>query len=266
MWIDAHCHLEQGTYGDDLPDMLRRADAAGISGFVVVGATRITAGADEAVAFAAKHSNAWATVGIHPHDAAHATDAAMAHIETLLAQPKVVAVGEVGLDFHYAEPTPAIQRQVFSDFISMAKRASKPLMLHIREAHDDCFAMIDQLGLPEAGGVIHCFTGTAEQAKAYLERGFYLSIPGVVTFRNADYLRLAVADIPLDRLLLETDCPYLAPVPYRGKQNEPAYMVATAACVAAVKEVSLAELSQHTLANTARLFGLPPQVGASTSG
>jgi TatD DNase family protein len=253
-FIDAHCHLERDTYGIELPEVMARAERAGLSHFIAVGASRVAAGAHEAVALARGHANVFAAVGIHPHDAAAADAAAMAQIDTLLAEPKVVSLGEVGLDYYYENAPKEQQKQVFAAFLAMAKRHNKPVMLHIREAHADAWDAIDAVGLPEAGGMVHCFTAGVAEAKAYLDRGMMLSIPGVVTFKNAAPLRDALQHIPRDRLLLETDSPFLAPVPYRGKRNEPSFLPATAQAVADVLGLPLEALAAQCHANTRRFF------------
>ena len=258
MFIDAHCHLERETYGDEVDAVVARAQAAGLSHLVAVGASRGVVGAHEAVALAQRLAPVYATVGIHPHDAEAADAAAMAELTQLLGRPKVVAVGEVGLDYYYDNAPREVQRRALVGFLEQAQAHDLPIMLHIRQAHADCLALLDAVGLPRRGGVIHCFTGGPAEAAAYLERGMYLSIPGVVTFKTAVPLRQAVPEIPADRLLLETDCPYLTPVPHRGKRNEPALMLHTAAAVAALRQVPLATLEAQTHANTCRLFALPP--------
>jgi TatD DNase family protein len=254
-FIDAHCHLEQGTYGEALPEVMARAQQAGLSHLVAVGASRVTAGAHEALALAQAHDHVYAAVGIHPYEAGEADVAAMAEIDAMLAHPKAVSLGEVGLDYYQGPAPHSVQRQVFEAFLRMAQQHNKPIMLHIREAHADAWACIDRAGLPDTKGVVHCFTAGPQEAKEYLARGMYLSIPGVVTFKNAQTLREALPHIPLDRLLLETDSPYLAPVPYRGRRNEPSFLPATAQAVADVLGMPLARLASHCHANTRRLFG-----------
>ncbi len=259
MLTDAHCHLEVETYGDALPGVMQRARAAGVGRFIAVGASGITDGAEEALRLATREADVYAAVGIHPHEAhlAAAQPASLARLEQCLAQPRAVSLGEVGLDYHYDAATAALQKQLLPQFIAMACRHAKPLMLHVRDAHDDCLAILDAQPLPPRPGVVHCFTAGVREAQAYLARGFYLSIAGVVTFKNAAALREAVQQTPVERLLVETDCPYLTPVPHRGKRNEPALVVHTAAVVAELKGISAAELARQTSANAARLFALP---------
>ncbi len=255
MYIDAHCHLEVETYGEELGEVIKRAEQAGLSHFVAVGASRVAEGAQEVVQLAEAHANIYCAVGIHPHDAAGANTKAEAQIGGLLPHPKVVALGEIGLDYYYDNSPRPEQRAVFARLLAVARDYPKPVMLHVREAHEDAWAILDEVGLPAVGGVVHCFTGGPREAEEYLRRGMYLSIPGVVTFKSADALREAVRHAPLERLLLETDCPYLAPVPFRGKRNEPAYLVATAAAVGAERGIPGEQMGEIARANTARLFG-----------
>ena len=258
MYIDAHCHLERGTYGDPLATVIQRAADHGVDRLVAVGAGGVAQGAIDAQQLAAANPQIFAAVGIHPHDAHRAVEADFAAIDALLAAPKVVALGEVGLDYYYDAHTKDVQKQVLRRFVAMAKRHNQPLMLHIREAHADARQILDEEGMPAAGGMVHCFTAGWEEAQAYLARGMMLSIPGVVTFKNAAPLRAAVPQIPADRLLLETDSPYLAPVPHRGKRNEPAFLVDTAAAVAALRGETPAALAASTTANAEAFFRLPP--------
>lgn len=259
MFIDAHCHLERDTYGDELPDVLERAFSAGLSHMIAVGATRVAEGAREAVALAETDPRIYATAGIHPHDVGKAANGDLETIRGLLAHPRVVSLGEIGLDYHYDFAPKPVQISRFEEQLQMAKDAGLPVMLHTREAHEDTLACLDRVGLPERGGVVHCFTGTPQQARDYLGRGMYLSIPGVVTFtgKSAEPLREAIREvIPLDRLFIETDSPYLAPVPYRGKRNEPAYVVETAAKVAELKGMDRESLGERTRQNAIQFFRL----------
>ena len=257
MYIDAHCHLERATYGDELEEIIARAGAAGISHFVAVGASNVADGGREVVQLAQQYPQIFAAVGIHPHDAGRATPADEEAVTALLEHPKVVALGEIGLDYHYNHSPRPQQRELFARLLAVSCKHDLPVMLHVREAHADAWAILDEIGLPARGGVVHCFTGSPTEAAAYLERGMMLSIPGVVTFKTAAPLREAVLLAPLDRLLLETDCPYLAPIPYRGKRNEPAYITATAAAVATVKGLAPEEIGEITRHNALRFFRLP---------
>src|SRR5918912_376724 len=187
-----------------------------------------------------------ATVGIHPHECAQVPEDDWRAMEALARDPRIVAVGETGLDFHYDYSPRPVQEASFRRSVAAAKAAGKPLVVHVREADEACARVLAEEGLPGAGGVIHCFTGDWPRAKAYLDLGLHLSITGVVTFKTADDLRDAVRRAPRDRVLVETDCPFLAPIPYRGKRNEPAYVARTAEKVAELWGVSVEEVGEVT--------------------
>jgi TatD DNase family protein len=254
---DSHCHLEPKDFGDEREAVIERARAAGVTRLVCIGSG---AGLDEvtnAVGLAESHPNIWAAVGIHPHDAARIPDGALAEIERLATRhPRVVAVGETGLDYHYDHSPPEEQKETLRAFARIARRAKKPLSLHIRDAHDDALAILAEERAAEVGGVVHCFTGNLDEAKRWVALGFAISFSGVVTFKSAGAIREACAWVPADRVLLETDCPYLAPVPMRGKRNEPAFLVHTAKLVAETRGVDLDTLAGQTRENTARVFRL----------
>jgi TatD DNase family protein len=260
MYIDAHCHLEASSYGDELDDVIARALDAGVTHLVAVGASGVTAGAHEALALAERVPAVFATVGLHPHDAGKAGRAHVEEIARASQHERVVAVGEIGLDYHYDFAPPEAQNQVFRWMLELARDQDLPVMLHTREAHTDTLAALDEVGLPERGGVVHCFTGSWAQAQDYLERGLHLSIPGVVTFKNAADLRDAVERMPLERMLIESDSPYLAPVPHRGKRNEPAWVVDTAAAIGAERGLTGEDIGRIAARNTVALFDLPAQV------
>jgi TatD DNase family protein len=259
--IDSHCHLEPGDFAadghDERPQVIARAHAAGVVGLVCIGSGKSLDEVRNAVALAESHPTIWAGVGIHPHDVARMPPGALDVIERLAAShPRVVAVGETGLDYYYDHSPREAQRQALRDFIGVARRARKPLSLHIRDAHDDAYAILAEERAGELGGVVHCFTGTLADAQSYVGLGLHISFSGVVTFKSAGAIREAAAWVPGERVLVETDCPYLAPVPLRGKRNEPAYVVHTAQVVADTRGVPLAELAALTTANARRLFGL----------
>lgn len=259
MYIDSHCHIERETYGDGLEAVLERARAAGLSHLIVVGATRVAEGAREALALAERLPWVFATAGIHPHDAGRATEDDLGFVEHAMAHPKVVSFGEIGLDYYYDHAPREVQRQVFARQLRAAVAVDEPAMLHVRDAHEDTWRVLDEVGLPARGGVVHCFTGGPREAAEYLARGMLLSIPGVVTFRNAEALREVVRTMPLDRMLIETDSPYLAPVPHRGQRNEPAFVVATAAKIAEVRGTNGEEIGRVTRDNAIRFFRLPAE-------
>jgi TatD DNase family protein len=245
VWIDNHCHLDPATADDAVAE----AVVAGVVAFVDVGTD--AARSAQAVATAASRDRVWATVGLHPHDARNGLDG----IAALLDHPKVVAVGEAGLDYHYDHSPRQVQRDMFAAQIALAHERDLPLVIHTREAWEDTFAILDREGVP-ARTVFHCFTGGPDEATAGLERGAFISVSGIVTFRTADDVRAAVALIPLDRLLVETDSPYLAPVPHRGRPNRPALVPLVGAAVAAVKGEDVTRVAAQTTANAMSFYGI----------
>jgi len=268
--IDSHAHLDFADYGDDLAATLRRAREAGLVHVVVVGQWREPdqgrpgaragmAAARDAIELArTDRSFLSATAGVHPHDAAHATPDDLRELEELGRDPDCVAVGECGLDYHYDRSPRERQREVFAAQARLAKSLGKPLVVHTREADRDTASVLERELGPE-GGVIHCFTGDWATAQSYLALGLHISLSGVLTFKAADALREAAARIPLDRLLVETDCPFLSPVPYRGKRNEPSYVRLTAQKLAEIRSVPVAEVERATTENARRVFRLPAE-------
>ncbi|MGZ3438729.1 MAG: TatD family hydrolase [Polyangia bacterium] len=260
--IDSHCHLEPKDFvapggADERPAVLDRARAAGVEGFICVGSGSSLDEVRNAVAMAEAHADVWAAVGIHPHDAARVPDGAYEEIERLAtSHPRVVAVGETGLDYHYKHSPAAEQQESLRRFIAIARRTKRPLSLHIRDAHADAARILADEKASEVGGVIHCFTGDLRDAQAYVALGFHISLSGVVTFKSAEPIREAAAWVPLERLLVETDCPFLAPVPLRGKRNEPAYITHTAATVASLRGLPPDEFAAATTRNCRALFRL----------
>jgi len=265
-WIDTHCHLD---LGDDHPadptageagraeaatdrwvrvdELLADARAHDVGRFVTVATDH--ASSQTSVEVAARHPDVWATVGLHPHDAKLGVDG----LEALLDAPRVVAVGECGLDYHYEHSPRDVQRAAFAAQIALAHRHDLALVVHTREAWDDTFAVLDAEGVP-ARTVIHCFTGGPDEAQACLDRGTFLSFSGIVTFRNATDVQAAAQRCPIDRLLVETDSPFLAPVPHRGKPNRPAWVTAVGEAVAGLKGLAPAELAAAVWANAERVF------------
>jgi TatD DNase family protein len=258
--VDSHCHVAEPEFAADREAVLARAAAAGVRTLVCVGATGPVAANADAVALAAQaHPVAVVvSVGIHPHHAAGADDAAFATIASLARRPGVVAVGETGLDYHYDHSPRPAQREAIARHVALARQLRRPLVVHVREAHADAAAILAAEGAAAVGGVVHCFTGDRDDARRYLDLGLHVSVAGIVTFRNADALRDAVRTMPLDRLLVETDAPYLAPVPHRGRRNEPAHVRLVAEAVAAVRGEAFAAVAEATTANACRLFGLSP--------
>jgi TatD DNase family protein len=256
--VDSHCHVAEADFDADRNAVLARAAAAGVSVLVCVGATGPADHNASAVALAGRREPVVivATVGVHPHHASTADDAAFATLERFAAAPGVVGLGETGLDFHYDfSPRPA-QRAAFARSIALARRLDMPLVVHVREAHEEAADLLRGEGGGALAGVIHCFTGDRHDARRYLDLGFHVSVAGIVTFKNAEPLRDAVRTVPLDRLLVETDAPFLAPVPYRGKRNEPAWVREVAESVATVRGEPFDAVAAATTANARRLFRL----------
>jgi TatD DNase family protein len=253
--FDTHAHLHFPDYADDLDAVLERAHAAGVRGMVTIGTDRETNQA--VVALARRLPNVWATVGIHPHDAGDAVEADFAEMEELArSEEKVVGLGEMGLDFFRNLSPPEAQRQVFRRQIHMARDLGKPVVIHCRDAHDDTLAILADERAGEIGGVMHCFSGDVEIARRCLDLGLFISLAGPVTYKNARALPEVARFIPDDRLVVETDCPYLPPTPHRGKRNEPAYVALTAAFVAELRGVDPEALGATMTANAATLFGI----------
>ncbi|HEY3447186.1 MAG TPA: TatD family hydrolase [Myxococcales bacterium] len=252
--VDAHCHLDDF---EDPRQPIERARAAGVVHLVVNGLWKSAGNFGPALKIAAEHPCVSVTAAIHPHDCAQAPQADYDQLEKLAADPRIVAVGETGLDFHYNHSPPDRQREVFRWSIALARKVGKPLVVHIREADAEAARILAEEKGSEVGGQIHCFSGDRAAAKAYLDLGFHISFSGIVTFKTADEQREAARLTPDDRLLVETDTPYLAPLPYRGKKNEPAYVVETARRLALVRQVDLESLAATTTENARRLFSLP---------
>src|SRR3954463_3890609 len=252
-WFDTHCHLDSEHNPDGPDGVLERARAAGVTGFLCVGVGGMSQ-AEQALAVAERHSDVFASAGVHPHDAAR--DGAL-DFEALWGHPRVLAVGEVGLDYHYDHSPREKQAEVFRRYIALARRVQKPLIIHTRSAAEDTLQILEQEGARDAGGVIHCFSEDRAFASRALDLGFYLSFSGIVTFKTARAIQDVAAWAPADRVLVETDSPYLAPVPLRGKRCEPAFVVHTGKYVAQLRGVEEAHLAALTTENARRCFRVP---------
>jgi TatD DNase family protein len=227
-----------------------------VTAFICIGSGRDVSSARGAVALAAAEPDVFAAVGVHPHDAARMTEADWSELDGLARAPRVVGIGETGLDYHYdLSPRPA-QQEAYRRFITLARAVGRPVISHVREAHEDAAQILGAERATDVGGVIHCFTGGVVEARRYLDLGHHLSFSGILTFRNAEDVRAAAAFAPLDRLLVETDAPYLAPIPHRGKRNEPAFLAETLRVLAAVRFSDVAAVEAATVENTKRLFSL----------
>jgi TatD DNase family protein len=255
--VDSHCHLDFPDFGEDLPAVLQNARRDGILALISVGSGGDLATAERAVALSEREPDVFAAIGIHPHDAAKVTPDIWPALETLAKTPRVVGIGETGLDYFYDHSPRSAQRKVFERFVVLARAVARPLICHVREAHDDAAAVLRAGELPDAGAVIHCFSGTVADARRYLDLGLFLSFSGVLTFKNADELRKAAAFAPPERILVETDAPFLAPVPHRGRRNEPAFILRTLEALAQVRGTSASVAAELTTANALHLFKLP---------
>jgi len=255
--IDSHCHLDQDAFDADRDAVIARARAGGVERMITIGAGGPLASNHAAVALAERDAGIFAAVAVHPHDASEVTDETYVELRRLWAHPKVVAVGETGLDYYYRHSTPEAQREHLRRFVREAGRAGLPLVIHCRDAYADLLTIFREEDAGTIGGVIHCFSGTSADAEACLALGFALSFSGIVTFKNAGELREIVRATPPDRLLIETDAPFLAPVPHRGKRNEPALVRHVAEEVARATARPLAEIAALTSANAERVFRLP---------
>ncbi|MCG3768138.1 MAG: putative metal-dependent hydrolase YcfH [Nitrospira sp.] len=256
MLIDTHTHLDDARYNEDRAAMIARAREAGVEAFVTIGCDLATSHA--AVALADQHDFVYASIGVHPHEVKHIHATWYDEFRQLATNRKVVAYGEIGLDYHYNHSSPTTQRERFREQIQLARALRLPVIIHTREAQEDTIAILKEERASEVGGVFHCFSGDAWLAKEALELGFYLSFSGILTFQSAAALRDIAKTAPLDRLLIETDCPYLTPIPHRGKRNEPAYVALVAQKLlelhAGTPGMSLETIEQITTTNAKRLF------------
>jgi TatD DNase family protein len=253
--IDSHCHLDSSEFDADREEVIARALEAGVEHMVAIGTGHGPPDLEAGIRLADRYPQFYATVGIHPHDAAKAGQADFERLAELLSHPKVVALGEIGLDYHYDFSPRQTQTSAFVRQMEIAAAAKKPIVIHTREAWDDTAALLEQHWKPHGiGGIMHCFSGGPSEARRALDLGFYLSFGGIVTFPKALEAQAAAREAPADRILVETDAPYLAPVPKRGKRNEPALIVHTARKLAELRGQSLEEVSRVTSDNWRRLL------------
>ena len=254
--IDTHCHLTFDGLADDIDAVIERSKQAGVVGWITVG-TSLEQN-EQAVRLADRFENMYAAVGIHPHDAKDVNAETLPKLKQLARSRKVVAVGETGLDYHYNFSSRPDQRRLFAAQLTIAAELNLPVIVHSREAFDDTMDMLDRFRSTSQRIVFHCFTGSADQAKVILGKGYYISFTGAVTFKNAKAIQQAAAIVPTDRLMLETDCPYMSPEPMRKQKiNEPALMPHTAACIAQLKGLTPADFAQSVTATSRAFFNLP---------
>ncbi|HTC88221.1 MAG TPA: TatD family hydrolase [Bryobacteraceae bacterium] len=253
--IDSHCHLDSADFDKDREAVIDRALAAGVEHMMAIGTGDGPPDLEAGVRLADKHAAFFATIGIHPHDASKASPDDFKRLADLLVHPKVLAAGEIGLDYHYDFSPRDVQKSAFIEQMAIAASAKKPIVIHTREAWDDTLALIEEHWTPHGiGGIMHCFSGGPEEARRALDLGFYLSFGGIVTFPKALAVQESAKSTPRDRILIETDAPYLAPVPNRGKRNEPALIVHTARKLAQLRGESYEELCNATTENFRRLL------------
>lgn len=259
MLIDTHTHLDDARYESDRDAMIARAREAGVDTMITIGCDLATS--RSAVALAGHYPFVYASIGVHPHEVKHITDSWYDELRQLARENKVVAYGEIGLDYHYNHSDPELQRRRFREQLQLAHELRLPVIIHTREAQDDTIRILKEERASEIGGVFHCFSGDAWLAKDALELGFYLSFSGILTFQNATILRDIAKTVPADRLLIETDCPYLTPIPHRGKRNEPAYVKHVAEMLATITSqgnvMTTEDIGRLTSDNARRLFKIP---------
>jgi len=252
MLIDSHAHLEMREFDSDRNDVIERAELAGIDCIVTVGTNPGLS--RKALSIAHQYENIYATVGVHPHDVAKASDKSFDELKALAQDPKVVAYGEIGLDYFRNISPREKQIEMFAKQLELAQELNLPVIIHDRDAHEETLRMVKASGVHL--GVFHCFSGDWTMARQCIDLGFYISVPGVVTFDKSKVLQEVVRQAPLDTILLETDCPYLTPVPHRGKRNEPSFIVHTAKKVAEIKKLPWEDMAQTAARNTRKLFSI----------
>ncbi|MEC1071281.1 TatD family hydrolase [Priestia megaterium] len=254
MLFDTHVHLNAEQYEDDLQEVINRALEKGVQNMVVVGFDEPTI--KKAIQIAETYDFIYASVGWHPVDAVDMTDEHLAWIEELAQHPKVVALGEMGLDYYWDKSPKEVQKDVFRRQIRLARKVNLPIIIHNRDATEDVVTILKEEHVEEVGGIMHCFTGGIEVAKQCMDMNMYISFGGPVTFKNAKKPKEVATELPLDKLLIETDCPYLTPHPFRGKRNEPGYVSYVAEQIAELKGITYEELAEITTANAKKLFGI----------
>ena len=260
MWLDSHCHVTADRFAEDRSDVLARAFEGGVDALVSIGSGYGIRGNAEAIALAESDPRIWATVGVHPHEAAELDDENRAAIRAWLAHDRVVAVGECGLDYHYMNSPREIQRAVFAEQVALAREVDKPVSIHVRGDEPNAYEELLEIWIAEGGGavegVLHCYSGTLDFARRALEHGFYVSFSGIVTFKKSDALRETARGLPLDRLMIETDAPFLAPQGHRGRRNEPAWVARVGETLAALHDVPLETVAERTTRNARAFYRL----------
>lgn len=252
--IDTHCHVYPSTFGDDVDATLQRARDAGVERMVIIGAGGSLELCQAAVDLAERHEDVFATAGFHPHEASAWTEANGLALTEICRHPRVVAVGEMGLDYHYDYSPRDQQEAAFRAQIAIAREVGKPIVIHNRESDEDCIRILREEDPSDVGGVVHCFTSSWELAECALEHGLHIGFTGIVSFRSAEAVRDVLRRVPRDRIVIETDSPYLAPVPFRGRKNEPAYVKHVGEAVARALDTTLDDVLAFTTENARRLY------------
>lgn len=255
MLIDSHAHIHFDEFKDEIPQVLERAQQAGVQALINVGTDLVSS--RQAILLAEQHPFIFAAVGVHPHDVSKMQDRDLRELQKIGRHPKVVAVGEIGLDYHYEHSPRETQLRRLADLIQVAHEIEKPLILHCREAFEECFQILDETDGWKRGGVFHCYTGDLPTAEKIFKKKFYISFSGIITFKKSEALKAVAREISTDRFLIETDCPFLAPEPHRGKRNEPAYVKRVAEELGKIRVVSFESIAQKTTQNSQALFALP---------
>jgi TatD DNase family protein len=255
--IDSHAHIDGPQFAEDRDAMLTRAQAAGVSTILAIGNGSGPEKLDAAIPFAEAHDRIYTTVGIHPHEAKEFAINHIGVMRQIAKHPKVIAWGEIGLDYFYDHSPRDVQKNVFAEQMMLAREAKLPIIIHCRDAWDDCLRLLEEAWKPTGlGGILHCFTSTLDHAKKGLDMGFLISFTGNISYPKAQNIRDVAKALPLSNILIETDCPYLAPQPHRGKRNEPAYVLEVAKALANVRDLDLPEIAAKTTENFRRFFRL----------
>ncbi|HEX5032913.1 MAG TPA: TatD family hydrolase [bacterium] len=257
MFIDSHAHVDFSSYAaDEVEPLVQRAREAGVHRILHIGSGEGTGSMESATAVIERFPDVYAAIGVHPHDAKLVDEAVLARAKQIAAHPKVKAIGEVGLDFHYNHSNREEQFAALRAFVRLAKELKKPLVIHDRDSHEELLQVLKEEGAREIGGVFHCFSGDYEFGQRVIEENFHVSFTGIVTFKKAEETQDAAKRLPLERMLIETDSPFLTPIPFRGKRNEPAYVRYVAEKIAELKGLSVEEVAERTSANATKLFSL----------
>ncbi len=254
MLIDSHCHLDMKDFNKDRAEVLERARKGDVGHMVVIGID--VKSSEAALTLARKYDYISATVGCHPHDADNCGPGDLQKLAAMSLEPEVVAWGEIGLDYYRNYSEKENQRKIFKEQLDLACAANLPVIIHDRDAHKEVYAQLKKMGKEALKGVIHCFSGDRDLAEAFIALGYYISIPGTVTYKNADHIKEVAATIPLNRMLVETDAPFLAPAPKRGKRNEPSYVAYTVREIAKLRDIPVETVAEQTTVNAEALFGL----------